>query len=512
MAQDPLSPEQSAKARDSVVAKSAGLAFLGKLGAVIEPLGVILFANLYGAGTLGVFMLFWGYVMISTGASDLATTTALQRFVPATKDETRIHEVLKASLLISGTLSLSLAAALTFFAPTIALYINAGDAITEDLPTIIRIYAWAIPLWCYIEVTTAAVRARRAFGPEVKVRIFYEQGLRILAGVFFFYAGATHYGLFFAHLVALFVAGILSTRLLGQHYSLRQVIAARPSRALYRELIQFGSPMTGSNVIKRLHSNFPIFVLNALIPGAAGAIAVAVYAVARKIVSSLQVIRQSFEYVIAPLASAENAMKDRASLRDMYAFATRIIISLFLPVGMAVFALRHDIAALVGPTFVGAGVLVGILSIGRAFEAATGPSQALQEMLAKSRVSLINGTIGFVISGALMIWMTPIWGAVGAAIATAIGINIPSFLSLLQLNRVYHLNPYDKRILRPLGWSFIGAAIVFGAVYAASDFDIGARFAAGLISLLGAYYLLLKIGYSERDAATFGKITRWVRN
>lgn len=497
---------------DKVVAQSAGLAFMGKLGAVIEPLGVIIFANLYGAATLGIFMLLWGYVMISTGASDLAMTTALQRYVPSTTDEDRIHRVLKAGLIISGILSLVIAVALTLAAPWLAGYINAAPEVTPDLPVIVAIYAWAIPLWCYIEVTTAAVRARRAFGPEVKVRIFYEQGLRIVSGVLFFFLGFQHYGLFLSHLLALFVAGLLSTRLLGEYYDLKRLWSAPLSADLFRELIHFGSPMTGSNVMKRFHSNFPIFVLNFIIPGAAGAVAVAVFAVARKVVSALQVIRQSFEYVIAPLASAENALAGKAALRDMYAFSTRLIWSLFMPVGAGVVALRNDIASLVGPTFAGAGVLIGILSVGRAFEAATGPSQALQEMLAKSRVSLINGLIGFAVTALLMIWMTPLWGSVGAAVATAIGINVPSFLSLYQINRLYGLQPYDRRMLQPALWSFAGAALVFLAVAVAGPLGIVLRFSAGLIALFSAYFILLRFGFSERDAAAFGRIARWIRN
>lgn len=504
---------EKSKADDNgVVARGAGLAFLGKLGALIEPVSVIIFANLYGAPLLGIFMLLWGYVLMATSAADLAMTTALQRYVPATEDEARNHSTLKAALIISTSLGLVIAAAIALAAPFLARYLNADPAMTRDLPTILAIYAWAIPIWTFVEVSTAAVRARRAFGPEVKIRIFYEQGLRLVSGVAFFALGFHHYGLFVAHLLALGVAALLCLRLLGRHYDLRLLWRAPVSVALLRELVVFGVPMMGSNMLKRFHSNFPLFVLNSLIPGAAGATAVAIYAVARKVVSALQVFRQSFEYVIAPLASARNALAGREALQDMYAFATRLICSLFIPAAAVAIVLRDDIVALVGPEFSEAAILIVILTMGRGVEAATGPSQALLEMLARSRTSLVNGVAGFLTSAVLMIWLTPLWGPAGAAVATAIGICIPSTLSLIQVQRGYGLSPYDRRLLRPVAAAFLGAAVIAGLVWLADPYGAAGRMVAGALGLVVSFALLLRFGYSGRDAATFGRVARWVRH
>ena len=50
-------------------------------------------------------------------------------------------------------------------------------------------FAWALPLWTFIEIATSAARARRAFGPEIRLRIFWEQIARILFAVGFFLLG-----------------------------------------------------------------------------------------------------------------------------------------------------------------------------------------------------------------------------------------------------------------------------------------------------------------------------------
>src|SRR3546814_8732527 len=65
-------------------------------------------------------------------------------------------------------------------------------------------------------------------------------------------------------------------------------------------------------------------------PGASGAAAAGLFTIARKLSSVVQLVRIAFVYVLAPLAaSAERA--DRAQVADIYAYATRLILAIALP-------------------------------------------------------------------------------------------------------------------------------------------------------------------------------------
>lgn len=520
----PDAPEDTATARHQqgsddakLVARGAGMAFLGRLGALIEPISVLIFAKLYGAPTLGLFLLLWGYVQLAAVGSEYAMTTTLQRFVPSSSDEDRIHRILKIVLMLSTGAGILFAVALTLAAPFLAGFINAEQGVTGQLETIIRIYAWAVPLWALIDVTTAAVRARRAFGPEVKVRVFYEQGLRLVAGVLFFMVGFTVYGLFMAHLAALALAGFLSLRLLGRYYDISRMLHVRLDGALVREVLTYASPMAASNIVKRLQINLPMFVLNLILPGATGATAVAVYAIARKVVSMLHVIRQSFEYVMAPMASATRARSgdrtaDKQALGDMYAFSTRMIIAIFLPAAAAVVMVRHDIVSVIGPEFAGAGTLIAILALGRAIEATTGPSTAMVEMLGRYRLPLMNGLLGLGVSAVLLFWLTPIIGVPGAGVATAVGVNIAAMAALYQIWRTFGHQPYNRRMIRPVAMGAVGAVMIIGIVLVVAPLGGGVRFAGAVVGLLMALALLVRYGLSNRDAGAFGRVGRVLRH
>ena len=147
------------------VAGGAGFAFLGRLGALIEAVSVIAFTWIYGAATFGLFAVLWSYVKVSTALSDAAMTTALQRFVPKA-NEPDANMVAGHAIKLSFLISSMIALLTCLLAPKIAGFINAAETDADQLVTVIRLYVWVLPFWTMVEVATAAIRARRTFGPD----------------------------------------------------------------------------------------------------------------------------------------------------------------------------------------------------------------------------------------------------------------------------------------------------------------------------------------------------------
>ena len=173
----PKNPDKGNDIRQ--VAGGAGLAFLGRLGAIIEAVSVVVFTWAYGAETFGLFAVLWSYVKVSTALSDAAMTTSLQRFVPRVPKEQEAN-VAGFALKLSFFIAVLFALAGTIFAPHLASIINVGDTDQAHLIDVIRVYVWVLPFWTMVEVGTAAIRARRKFGPEIRVRIFMNKACALL--------------------------------------------------------------------------------------------------------------------------------------------------------------------------------------------------------------------------------------------------------------------------------------------------------------------------------------------
>lgn len=496
------------------IAGGAGLAFVGRLGALIEVGSMIAFTWLYGAATFGLFAALWAYVKVSTTVSDIAMTTALQRFVPRA-DANDANLVAGFALKISFLIGTIFALTATLLAPELAPFINASDTDAARLVAVIQIYVWVLPFWTLVEVATAAVRARRAFGPEIKIRIFYEQGLRLVTATGFAFAGLLTYGLFLAHLLSVMMAAALALRLIAKHYDLRLVLKAPLTGTIASDMRTYGLSVMPANISKRLFSEFPVIILNLILPGAAGAAASGFYAVARKVASALQVVRLAFEYVMAPLAAERDGHGDHKALEEMFAYATRLSICIALPFGAALILARHDILAAMKPEFQIAAAAIAILVAGRVLEAATGPSTAIIEMLGHRLLPAFNGLVGFAVLAYFSVKLIPMpepWGGVtGAAIAAAVGLNVTALLSLIQAGLLYKLVPFSSYLWRPLVISLLLAGAILALIPASATWAAPTGLFTALALLLAALSLLIRFGLSVHDAKALGKIGRFLK-
>lgn len=491
----------SPRAENPALARGVRLALLGRMGAPIEIVSVFLFAQMYGSETFGLFFVLWSIAQPLAILSDFGMTMALQRFVPQETDEVQVGRVLKYAINISLSISCSVALVLVLLAPELAKLINANERDSLHLVQIIRIYAWAIPLWCLIDVATAAIRARKVFGPEVRVRVFYEQGFRLVFGSIFFFLGYYSFGLFVSHLIGLAATVVLAFRLIHKYYGLHHLVARTGyDMAVIKEMVFFSSSMIVPNLAKKWHSVLPVLFLNFLLPGARGAEAAGIYGVARKIVSSLNVFRESFEYVLAPMTSAKALVENKAQLREMYAFATRISIAAFIPTATYVVFLREEFLRLSGSEFLQGSMAVSVIALGRFLEVASGPSSSIVAMIGRYRMPLLNAAGGILTTAAVAIWLIPSLGLTGGAIAAAAGINFNSLAAHLEVRLFYGLQPYDRGLARPLIVAALISIPLALIAQASVPLPRTLHLIIGTAALFAALAVVVRFGYSREDA------------
>ncbi|MHA1543702.1 MAG: oligosaccharide flippase family protein, partial [Alphaproteobacteria bacterium] len=372
---------------------------------------------------------------------------------------------------------------------------------------IIRIYAWALPFWTLVEVVTASVRAKRKFGPEIRVRIAYEQGLRLVAGVALFFIGFETFGLFYAHLFSIIVASLLALKLVGRFYNWNDVITARIDGPFLKEFLSFSAMMMPANFIKKMFIVGSVIIVNK----ALGADAAAIYGLGRHISSVLQVVHLSFEYVMAPFASLKNALAKKAELQSLYTFTTRLIAVLVLPFGVVLIYISRDILTVFRPDYAAATGVIIVLTAGRITEALMGTSAAVVEMLGHRALPLLNNALGLLTLFVLQYYLKVDYGIMGIAIATAVGFNVISILSLMEAYFIYGLSAWNRKTWHPLLVS-LGLSIFMGVTFYLADYlPHYIQFSYALVSIFFALMFLVRFGLSLEDAKALGRIGRWFR-
>jgi O-antigen/teichoic acid export membrane protein len=489
------------------VARGAGLAGLSRAGALIEALAQPLYTRLFGIETYGIYVVLWGVISIVTNFIHLSMPLALQRVVPTRDDEAAAHGAVKLALMVAVLPSLLIALLVTVNAGTIASVFSAAPDDAERLPTAIALFVWALPLWTFIEVATSAARARRAFGPEIRLRIFWEQIARILFAIGFFLAGATSIGLMIAHLCSLALTALLCIPLLGRYYSLGLLIRAPIPAGLARELLVTGLALLPSNLSRRALIDAPPVVLNLMFPGSRGAAAAGLFEIARKISTVPLIVRQAFQYVLGPLASAQ-AHADRAQIAPLYHFASRVSTALVVPLaGLLIFA-GVEVLSLYQPRAAAALPLLYILVAARALEAIVGPASTIVEMIGHRGLPLLNSAIAVALWIGMALWLAPEYGALGMAVAVGVATVASTYAATLQLQISDGLTPFDRKLMQNLALALTGVAFMAGAEWL---LDGPARFAAVLALWAITSWLTLRYGLTRGDREALGGLSRRLR-
>ena len=491
----------------SEVARGAGLAGLARMGALIEALAQPLYTWLFGLATYGVYVVLWGAVNLLSNIIDLSMTNALQRVVPAEEKGGRAHAAVKLALLVSVVPAALVALAVSLNAEAIASIVSAAPEDEANLPQAIALFAWALPLWTFVEVATSAARARRAFGPEIRLRIFWEQIARILFACSFFAAGFGNLGLVAAHLSSLALTAVLCVPLLGRYYDLRQLIRAPIPARLARTLLLSGLALLPSNLSRRLLIDAPPLVLNLMLPGSRGAVAAGLFEIARKISTVPHIVRQAFQYVLGPLSSAQ-AQADRAAIAPLYRFASRVSTALVVPLGGLLIFAGADILSIYRPEVREALPLLWILVAARVLEAIVGPAATIVEMTGHRILPLVNSFAAVALWAVLAYLLIPDRGALGMAAAVAAATLVGAWAATIELKVSDDLSPFDRKLFQGLALALAGVALMALAEFL---LDGPVRFATVSVLWAATSWLTLRYTLTREDRLALGGFSRRLR-
>jgi len=490
--------------------RGASSVALSRLGNVVDLVSQPLYVWMFGLPTYGLYQVLWSLVNIGENIFDLGTTSALQRILPRTTDTLERARAVRAALLLGILPCLLVAACVAAAAPWAASLINAAP---DDLPRLvsgIRLFAWALPLWAIVEVATSAVRACHAFGPEVRLRLMWEQTARLIVASILWAAGFTVLGLLIAHLTSLSITAVAALRLLNRHVPLRDVIGVRAGSAMLRDTFLSGTSVLPANILGRVFSDVATVIANLLAPGSAGASAAGIYTIARKVSSIPQIVRQTFSYVLGPIAAAA-ARGDRATIQGLYDFANRLSLALALPTCAALIAAGPALLGLFGKSAESGIMILAILTTSRGIEAAIGPASSIQQVIGKRRLPVINSVVAFVASALVLVLFQPILPGTAIALAVATGQVVVAALSIGQLSAQEGLRAFAPPFGRTLGVALLLCLVTGFVGFAAGMVSLGVQAVAVSIVWIASLWLAARLGLTASDKAALGKGGRLLR-
>ena len=507
---DSETPPESIDSRR--VARGLGSTILARMGAVVEIVAQPLYVLMFGLAGYGMYAVMWSTVNLIENIFDLGMTSAMQRTVPKSATDEEAAEALRTAMLFGVGPCIVIAALISFYAADLAPLLNVAEDDEHLLIPAVRLFIWTLPLWAFVEIATSALRARMVFGAEIRLRIVWEQIIRLVLAGLFFLLGMGLRGLFIAHIISLFLTAILCVRLLRQYYRLDLLFTGAWWGECARHTFWAGLSVLPSNIVARIFSESPALILNQLLPGAAGAKASGLFTIARKLSSVVQLVRIAFVYVMAPLAaSAEKA--DRAQVAAIYSYAVRVIVAIAFPLAAVIAGGRYSILSLFGGQADVAAAAVVILVFGRALEAVVGISLPVLQVIAHYKHQITASVFGVavaVLAGREIVG--PLDALTGITLAMAIGFVTMALIPMIQLLVTDNLHPFDRRF--PLVTLKVAAIALIGGIAAdIADVALTNELAIPAIIVIGALsiWASLRISLPLDDRASLGKVALRLR-
>ena len=491
------------------IAKGGAFVLLGSLvGKGIRFITEVVLGRTLGLDGYGVYALGLSVLMILRHFSSLGFKTGVVRFGAgyfAAKEYSKFRGLLKFSLwlVLGGGLAVGLG--LFFSGGYLANRIFADGR----LRTIFYIVAIGLPAYGAMWVVTEAIRAQRKMGLYTGLEHVGQPLLFLIlvgGGVLF---GLTSSFALTAFIISLGMVAFVGLILLLRSSPFQKQVESSQKSFDYEpsRWLRYSVPLVIVGVsYMLLHETDRIMIGYFL-----GTESVGLYNAAARLAYLTAIFVNSFAGIFSPLAAGFHQKGELGKIRFLLVTTTRWTLILTLPlVGLLVIFPRFFLGWF-GPEYKVATFTLMFLAFAYLTSAGTGNTGALLKMVDRQNVEVIN-TIGTALLNIVLnILLIPIYGVMGAAIATGVSIMVIQLVKLIEVKIFLGFTPYELNFLKPLFASMISGSIILLMKNYISSPSLKFVFLFILIFLLCYILLLVLFGIEKEERALFKHIWSLIR-
>ncbi|MEQ9519277.1 MAG: lipopolysaccharide biosynthesis protein [Parvibaculum sp.] len=398
------------------------------LGAAIAYITQVLLSRALGQTEYGVFALVWVWIIVLGHLTPVGIAQAALKYIPH-------YHALKEPGLTRGYIFYGLAL-VTLFSCVTALIggvvLTFGASLFDNiyaLPLLVALFA--VPLFALQDYVENIARSFNwmilAIAPPFVIRHGLI-GLGVLA------AYLTDREITAATAVAITVGAVTLSLALQAGFvfwRIRKIVPAAPHRAELRVWLKTALPLIFVDGTLLLFSNADILILSLFVSPAE----IALYFAASRILQLVAFVQYATTAATTQQFSALNAMGDHAALEKLARNTTRLTFMAAVGAAAIIYLMAPFLLTLFGDGFVGAMPVLGVLMIGLIVQAFSGPAESVLNMSGHERTTALTYSCALLLNIALNLVLIPIYGAVGAAIATALSLALASLALTFALKK-----------------------------------------------------------------------------
>ncbi len=218
----------------------------------------------------------------------------------------------------------------------------------------------------------------------------------------------------------------------------RRTIAGWPKAVIpaVLPLAAAGLPIVLSNLSNMFTEWYTTVSLGSSWPAAV----VGQYRVAWQFVAIAGLMQVAMDTILGPRIAAAARVDDRAAIARTARNSIGLVTLLAAPLFAAFLLFPEALLRLFGPQFVGGATALRILAVGQLFRLIGGPLGTILVMTGNQRWVLVYALAGVVPCVVFVALLVPLYGAVGAAGATAAAIAFRNLTAMVVVHRVLGIN------------------------------------------------------------------------
>lgn len=450
----------------------------------------------------------YGNVVIGLSILNLAGIAALvgmpatlSRYLPRKENVKEKNKTVATAFQIVGVFSLALAVGLYLLAEPVARYVFGNT----DLIWIIRIFAGVIPFYAVFRLCLGGFRGYETTMPRVVTQNILRPGFQLVGIVLFVSIGLGTDGIAIAYGLGFILVAVIALALFywTSEFSMGELLS-RQSMTKYRKLLAFSVPLAASGATMIIAKQSDLILLGIFLPSDR----VGTYEVAfRMAMFSYVLFTPAVGYLFQPIISRFDANDQYEKIDALYTVATRwIVLGSFPAIVLFILFPEQTISLFFGAEYVGGGLALQILVVGFTVALIPGLTANFLTSVGKSKVVFYVSTAAMIINIIGNIVLIPLYGILGAAVATASARSFNNLSALYIIHREYGVHPFDRKFVVPTGLMVLIMGLVvitplpLERLTFAQGFVVAATFGLTYLILCFATRSIYKVELSMADA------------
>ena len=419
-------------------AKGTAIAFAGMLIYMfLEFITRVIIArnttqNEYGVFSIG-FTLMSVFVIISCLGLQGGAARCIAYFRGREENE-KVSGVIYSSLQLSITAGLFSFLFVFFLSDFLASLFHLKGSIP------LKVFAVAIPFYVIIEILGSIFRGFDSVREKVYFRDFLMNFLKVLLLLAVVFLGLPFIGMIYGYALSIVIASIV---FMG--YAIKKLPSISSTIFMRGELLLFSLPLLGAQVFGMVIMWMDTLMLGYFkTPDVVG-----LYNAAHPIAQLIQVFLLSLVLIYIPIASQLYSKNLMEEMRRNYTVLTKWIFSITLPFFLLVFLFPKAILEIVfGSGYIPASTALRILAFGMLIHVFFGPNVATLIVIGRTKLNMIYNLVGAVMNILLNLLLIPLWGIVGAAIASTISLGTVNGFTSAGIFHFHKMHPFTSNYLK----------------------------------------------------------------